>query len=83
MALKTQVTAEELDEMPEALREFYVESGEAGKYDLATDGDEKLAEFRANNRTLYRQVEELKEAQAKQAEALNAAQGEVKQRAEK
>ena len=83
MALKTQVTAEELDEMPEALREFYVESSEAGRYDLATDGDEKLAEFRANNRTLYRQVEELKEAQAKQSEALKAAQGEVKQRAEK
>ncbi len=47
MALKTQIDAAELDEMPEALREYYTESSEAGKYDLATDGDEKLAEFRA------------------------------------
>jgi len=83
MALKTRVTAEERDEMPEALREFYVEGDESGSFDLLTDGDQKLNEFRANNRALYREVEELKKAQAEQDAALKAAQGEVQHRAEK
>ncbi len=83
MALKTRITADELDEMPEALREFYVESAESGSFDLSTDSTEKINEFRANNRALYREVEDLKKSQAEQEAALNAAQSEVQQRAEK
>mgnify|MGYP000501112813 CR=1 FL=1 len=51
MALKTQVTTEELDAMPEAIREHYKEDG--GEYVLSTDGDDRLSEFRANNRNLF------------------------------
>jgi|TARA_R110001592_G_scaffold282325_1_gene550042 hypothetical protein len=83
MALKTQINAEELDQMPEALREFYVESDESGKFDLSTDSDDRLTEFRANNRTLFREVEELKKAHADQSSALQSAKEEAQKRTEK
>ena len=55
MALKSVV--EKLDDVPEALREHYVE--ENGSFVLATDGNDRLKEFRTNNITLKQKAEEL------------------------
>ena len=83
MALKTQINAEELDQMPEALREFYVESSESGKFDLATDQSDRIREFRENNITLTQQVREREADLQKAKSELDGAKGEVQKRFEK
>ena len=81
MAIKSIVSEQEYEELPEAIREHYKEDG--GDYVLATDGDDRLTEFRANNRTLFREVEELKKAHADQSSALQSAKEETQKRTEK
>ena len=54
MAIKSIVSEQEYEELPEAIREHYKEDG--GEYVLATDGDDRLTEFRQNNRNLFREV---------------------------
>ena len=60
MAIKAIVTADEFEQLPEALREHYDVDGD--NYVLVTDkGDrDKLNEFRDNNRALFRENSELK-----------------------
>ena len=83
MALKTQIDAAELDEMPEALREFYVESSEAGKYDLSTDQSDRIREFRENNIALTQTVRDRDADLQKAQSELDSAKGEVQKRFEK
>ena len=83
MALKTQINAEELDQMPEALREFYVESDESGKFDLSTDQSNRIREFRENNIALTQQVRERDADLQKAQSELDSAKGEVQKRFEK
>ena len=83
MALKTQIDAAELDEMPEALREFYVESSEAGKYDLSTDQADRIREFRENNIALTQTVRDRDADLQKAQSELDSAKGEVQKRFEK
>ena len=81
MAIKSIVSEQEFEELPEAIREHYKEDG--GEYVLATDGDDRLTEFRANNRNLFREVEELKKSHADQSSALQSAKEEAQKRTEK
>ena len=81
MAIKSIVSEQEYEELPEAIREHYKEDG--GEYVLSTDGDDRLTEFRANNRNLFREVEELKKAHADQASDLQSAKEEAQKRTEK
>ena len=81
MAIKSIVSEQEYEELPEAIREHYKEDG--GEYVLATDGDDRLTEFRQNNRTLFREVEELKKAHADQSSVLQSAKEEAQKRTEK
>ena len=81
MAIKSSVSEQEFEELPEAIREHYKEDG--GEYVLATDGDDRLTEFRQNNRTLFREVEELKKSHADQSSALQSAKEEEQKRTEK
>ncbi len=72
-ALKTKIDS--LEEVPEALQNFYEETGN-GSYVLAIDGvppqaQAKIAEFRENNIALAKQREDL-EAQLKVFEGLDA-----------
>ena len=81
MAIKSIVSEQEYEELPEAIREHYKEDG--GQYVLSTDGDDRLTEFRQNNRTLFREVEELKKAHADQSSVLQSAKEEAQKRTEK
>jgi len=81
MAIKSIVSEQEYRELPEAIREHYNEDG--GDYVLATDGDDRLSEFRANNRTLFREVEDLKKAHADQSSVLQSAKEEAQKRTDK
>lgn len=81
MAIKSIVSEQEYEELPEAIREHYKEDG--GEYVLATDGDDRLTEFRQNNRNLFREVEELKKAHADQSSVLQSAKEEAQKRTEK
>ena len=81
MAIKSIVSEQEYEELPEAIREHYKEDG--GQYVLSTDGDDRLTEFRQNNRNLFREVEELKKSHADQSSALQSAKEEAQKRTEK
>jgi hypothetical protein len=81
MAIKTIVSDEEYNALPEAIREHYKEDG--GDYVLATDGEDRLSEFRANNRTLFRENEDLKKANADQTAVLQSAMEVEQKRTEK
>lgn len=61
MALKTIVDAEGFEQLPDALKEFYSQDGD--NFVLSTDSNDKINEFRNNNRNLYNENEELKKKQ--------------------
>ena len=61
MALKTIVDAEGFEQLPDALKEFYNQDGD--NFVLSTDSNDKINEFRNNNRNLYNENEELKKKQ--------------------
>ena len=83
MAIKAIVTADEFEQLPEALREHYDVDGD--NYVLVTDkGDrDKLNEFRDNNRALFRENSELKKKAEEIETALKEKQTEANTLAEK
>jgi len=83
MALKTRISASELDAMPEVLREFYIESSESGLYDLSTDHESKIGEFRDNNIALSQELRQREADLQKAKSELDGAKGEVQKRFEK
>ena len=83
MALKTQIDADQFNELPEAVREFYTESDESGRYELVTDQTDRIREFRENNVSLRRKIEEMETEQSSISSKLEQAQGEAQKRAEK
>ena len=83
MAIKAIITANEFEELADGLREHYEADGDG--YQLITDtpDKDKIAEFRDNNRTLYKENEDLKKRQATMEKSLKELQGEVTARSEK
>lgn len=83
MALKTQIDADQFNELPEAVREFYTESDESGRYELVTDQTDRIREFRENNVSLKRKIEEMESEQSAITSKLEQVQSEAQKRAEK
>ena len=83
MAIKSIITAEEFDALDDAIKQHYEADGDG--YQLVTDKSDRdrLAEFRDNNRTLYKENEDLKKRQAEIEKTLKDVQGEATARAEK
>ena len=79
--LNSIIDADAFDNLPEGIKEHYTQDGE--NYVLQTDNNDKIDEFRNNNRTLYRENEELKKRQAEFEKQLAESQKEVQQRTEK
>lgn len=79
--LNSIIDADAFDNLPEGIKEHYTQDGE--NYVLQTDSNDKIDEFRNNNRTLYRENEELKKRQAEFEKQLAESQKEVQQRTEK
>ena len=79
--LNSIIDADAFDNLPEGIKEHYAQDGD--NYVLQTDSNDKIDEFRNNNRTLYRENEELKKRQAEFEKQLAESQKEVQQRTEK
>ncbi len=79
--LNSIIDADAFDNLPEGIKEHYAQDGD--NYVLQTDNNDKIDEFRNNNRTLYRENEELKKRQAEFENQLAESQKEVQQRTEK
>lgn len=79
--LNSIIDADAFDNLPEGIKEHYTQDGD--NYVLQTDNNDKIDEFRNNNRTLYRENEELKKRQAEFEKQLAESQKEVQQRTEK
>ncbi|MEK9749192.1 MAG: hypothetical protein VW333_10760 [Pseudomonadales bacterium] len=79
--LNSIIDADAFDNLPEDIKEHYAQDGD--NYVLQTDSNDKIDEFRNNNRTLYRENEELKKRQAEFEKQLAESQKEVQQRTEK
>lgn len=79
--LNSIIDADAFDNLPEGIKEHYTQDGD--NYVLQTDSNDKIDEFRNNNRTLYRENEELKKRQAEFEKQLAESQKEVQQRTEK
>ena len=60
--LNSIIDAGAFDNLPEGIKEHYAQDGE--NYVLQTDSNDKIDEFRNNNRNLYRENEEIKKKQA-------------------
>jgi len=65
------------------MREFYVESSEAGSYQLSTDHESRVDEFRENNIALSQELRKREEDLQKAQSELDSAKGEVQKRFEK
>lgn len=81
MTIKTILNAEQYDELADSLKEHYEERDD--QYVLVSDATDKVAEFRDNNRTLFKENEALKKRQDEVEAALKEAQTDVQKRTEK
>lgn len=81
MTIKTILNAEQYDELSDSLKEHYEERDD--QYVLASDASDKVAEFRDNNRTLFKENEALKKRQDEIEAALKESQTDVQKRTEK
>lgn len=81
MTIKTILTADQYDELSDPMKEHYEERDD--QYMLASDASDKVAEFRDNNRTLFKENEALKKRQDEIEAALKESQTDVQKRTEK